>query len=191
MAGFDKSALVGIENVSSNKLQERYLKYRHYYAGIDISGLGGYGKAVYAPLLPLFDQCFERKSMDDIFLITPLLGEKVYLPDHPDFRKGTGEVIDFHIKVLALSLDGVILDENRNAVSSQFLGDVICDVSRHTRSYDFSDRLCFSITVRLFIEMLKDKFSHFGSLITDLSLCDFANEDTLNPKPQKVINIPW
>ena len=109
----------------------------------------------------------------------------------PEFRKETGEVIDFHIKVLALSLDGVILDENRNAVSRQFLGDVICNVGRHTQSYDFSDRLCFSITVRLFIEMLKDKFSHFGNLVTDLSLREFANEDTLNPKPQEVINIPW
>ncbi len=47
-------------------MQERYLKYRHYYAGIDISGFGGYGKAVYAPLLPVFDQWFERKSLDDI-----------------------------------------------------------------------------------------------------------------------------
>jgi signal peptidase I len=191
LAGFEKIAAAGTENVSRNKLQERYLKYRHYYAGMDLSGFGEYGKAVYAPFLPLFDRWFQRKSTDDIFRITPLLGDKVYFPDHPDFRKETGEVIDFHIKVLALSLDGVILDEKRNAVSSQFLGDVICDVSRHTRSYDFSDRVCFSITVRLFIEMLKDKYSHFGSLVTDLSLRDFANEDTLNPKPKEVINIPW
>ena len=191
MTDFEKIALAASEHVGRNKLQERYLKYRHYYANIDISGFGGYGKAVYAPYLPLFDRCFQRKATDDIFLITPLLGENISLPDHPEFRKETGEVIDFHIKVLALSLDGVILDENRNAVSSQFLGNVICNVGRHTRSYDFSDRLCFSITVRLFIEMLKDKFSHFGSLVTDLSLRDFANEDTLNPKPDKVIKIPW
>lgn len=191
MAGFEKNAVVDSENVGCNKLQERYLKYRHYYVGLDLSGYGDYGKAVYAPYLTLFDRWFQRKSPDDISLITPLLGDKVYLYDHPDFRKETGEVIDFHIKVLALSLDGVILDENRNAVSSQFLGNVICNVSRHTRSYDFSDRLCFFITIRLFIEMLKDKFSHFGSFVTDLSLRDFANEDTLNPKPQEVVSIPW
>ena len=179
------------ENSSRNKMEQRYLKYRHYYVGLDLSGYGDYGKAVYAPYLPLFDRWFHRKATDDIFLITPLLGEQLSLPDHPEFRKETGEVIDFHIKVLALSLDGVILDENRNAVSRQFLGDVICNVGRHTQSYDFSDRLCFSITVRLFIEMLKDKFSHFGNLVTDLSLREFANEDTLNPKPQEVINIPW
>lgn len=188
---FEKIALVGSEQVGSSKLKERYLKYRHYYVGLDLSGYGDYGKAVYAPYLPLFDRWFKRKETDDIFLITPLLGEDLTLPDHPNYRKGTGEVIDFHMKVLALSLDGVILDENRNAVSSQFLGDVICNVGRHTRSYDFSDRLCFSITVRLFIKMLKDKFSHFGSLVSDLSLGDFANEDTLNPKPKEVVNIPW
>jgi len=190
LTDFEKIA-AGFENVSRNKLWERYLKYRHYYVDLDLSGFGEYGKAVYAPVLPLFDRWFQRKSTGDIFLITPLLGENLSLPDHPEFRQDTGEVIDFHIKVLALSLDGVILDENRNAVSSQFLGDVICDVSTHTRSYDFSDRLCFCITVRLFIEMLKEKFSHFENLVTDLSLRDFANEDTLNPKPQEVIKIPW
>ena len=188
---FEKIALAGSEQVGRNKLEERYLKYRHYYAGLDLSGFGEYGKAVYAPYLPLFDRWFQRKATDDVFLITPLLGEKLSLPDHPEFRKERGEVIDFHIKVLALSLDGVILDENRNAVSSQFLGDVIYNVGRHTRSYDYSDRVCFSITVRLFVEMLKDTFAHFGSLVSDLSLRDFANEDTLNPKPREVIHIPW
>jgi len=183
--------MVGCEYVSRNKLEERYLKYRHFYVGLDLSGFGDYGRAVYAPLLPLFDQWFERKSMDDIPLITPLLRYKESLHDHPDFRKETGEVIGYHIKVLALSMNGIILDENRNAVSKQVLGNVIFDVSRHTRSYDFSNRLCFSITVRLFIEMLKERFSHFGCPVADLSLCDFANEDTLNPKPQEVINIPW
>jgi len=191
LAGFEKITVTGSENIGRNKLQERYLKYRHYYVGLDLSGFGEYGKAVYAPLLPLFDRWYERKSIDDIPRITPLLGEKFYLPDHPDFRKETGEVIDYHIKVLALSMDGIILDENRNAVSKQFLGDVIHDVSSRTRSYDFSDRLCFSITVRLFMEMLRDKFPHFGSSVTELSLGDFANEDTLNPKPQEVIRIPW
>ncbi len=191
MAGFEKIALVGSENVGRNKLKERYLKYRHYYVGLDLSGFGEYGKAVYAPLLPMFDRWFERKFMDDIPLITPLLGDNVYHHEHSDFRKETGEVIDFHIKVLALSMSGVILYENKNAVSRQFLGDVIYDVSRRTRSYDFSDRLCFFITVRLFIEMLKEKYSHFGRIVTDLSLRDFANEDTLNPKPQEEIRIPW
>ena len=191
MADFEKNAVVGLENVSRNKLQERYLKYRHYYIGLDLSGFGDYGKAVYASLLPLFDRWFEKKSMDDIPRITPLLGDKVYLHDHPDFRKETGKVIGFHIKVLALSMNGVILNENRNAVSKQSLGNVIFDVSRHTRSYDFSNRLCFSITVRMYIEMLRERFSHFGRPVTDLSFRDFANEDTLNPKPQEVIGIPW
>lgn len=183
--------MAGSENVGRHKLEERYLKYRHYYVGLDISGFGEYGKAVYAPLLHMFDHCYERKSIDDIPRITSLLGEKFYLQDHPDFRKETGEVIDFHIKVLALSLDGVILDENRNVVSRQFLGDVIYDVSNYTRSCDFSDRLCFSITVRLFVEMLKDKFSHFGTSVAALSIRDFANDDTLYPKPREEVIIPW
>jgi len=191
LADFEQVAVVGFENAGRNKLQERYLKYRHYYVGLDLSGFGEYSKVVYAPLLPLFDRWFERKSMGDIPRITPLLGEKVYLHDHPDFRKETGELIDFHIKVMALSMNGVILDENRNAVSKQFLRNVIFDVSRHTRSYDFSNRLCFSITVRMYIEMLKERFSHFGRPVTDLSFRDFANEHTLNPKPQEVIGIPW
>jgi hypothetical protein len=191
LANFEKLSAAGSENVSRKKLQERYLKYRHFYANIDMNGFGGYGKAIYTPLLPRFDRWFERKSLDDIPRITRLMKAKIYLHKHPDFRKESGEVIDYHIKVLALSINGVILEENRNAVSRQFLWDVIYDVSRCTRLYDFSDRLCFSITVRLYIEMLKEKFSHFGSPVTDLSLQDFANEDTLNPKPQEVISIPW
>ena len=71
-----KIVTVSSNNGSSNKLHERYLKYRHYYAGIDISGFGGYGRAVYAPLLPVFDRWFERKSLDDIPHIMPLLEEK-------------------------------------------------------------------------------------------------------------------
>ena len=42
-----KIIAVGGRNGRRNKMEERYLKYRHYYAGIDISGYGGYGKAVY------------------------------------------------------------------------------------------------------------------------------------------------
>jgi len=179
----------GCENGNRNKLQERYLKYRHYYVGLDMSGFGGYGKAVYARLLPTFDQWFERKAIDDIPRIIPFIDDKLYLQDHPDFRKERGEVVGFHIRVMALSMDGLILDQNRDAVSRQLLRDIVCNVSSRTRSYDFSDRLCFSITVRLFMEMLKEKFSHFGSEVTDLSLRDFANEDTLNPKPQEIISI--
>jgi len=137
----------------------------------------------------VFDQWFERKSVDDIPEIMPFLEDKSYLDDHPDFRGERGGVISYHIKVMALSMNGLILDQNRDAVSRKLLRDVVFDVRRHTRSYDYSDRLCFSITVRLFIEMLKEKFSHFGSQVTDLSLHDFANGDTLNPKPQPVISI--
>jgi hypothetical protein len=181
--------VAGCENGSRNKLQERYLKYRYYYVGMDVSGFGGYGRAVYDPLLTTFDQWFERKSVEDVPRITPLLEDKSYLRDHPDFRQERGDVIGFHIKVMALSMKGLILDQNRDAVSKQLLRNVVYNVSRHTQSYDFSDRLCFSITVRLFIEMLKENFSHFGSQVTDLSFLDFANEDTLNPKPQQIISI--
>ena len=189
MADVEKIFLMDGGNGSRNKLQERYLKYRHYYVGLDISGFGGYGKAVYVQLLPVFDQWFERKSVDDIPEIMPFLEDKSYLDDHPDFRGERGGVISYHIKVLALSMSGLILDQNRDAVSRQLLRDVVFDVRRHTRSYDYSDRLCFFITVRMFIEMLKEKFSHFGSQVKDLSLHDFANGDTLNPKPQPVISI--
>jgi hypothetical protein len=37
--------------------------------------------------------------------------------------------------------------------------------------------------------MLKEEFSHFGSQVTDLSFHDFANDETLNPKPQQVISV--
>jgi len=191
LADVEKTVLRDGGNGNGNKLQERYLKYRHYYVGFDISGFGGYGRAVYVSLLPTFDQWFERKSLNDIPEIIPFLEDKSYLDDHPDFREERGGVISYHIKVLALSMNGLILDRNRDAVSRQLLRDVVYDVSRHTRSYDFSDRLCFSITVRLFVEMLKEKFSHFGNEVKDLSLHDFANEDTLNPKPQEVASIPW
>ncbi len=189
--GFEKNAMAGCEYVSRNKLEERYLKYRHFYVGLDLSGFGDYGRAVYAILRSLSGLKEDHGISDTLGAQLTFAEYNESLHDHPDFRKETGEVIDFHIKVLALSLDGLILDENRNAISKQFLGNVIFDVSRHTRSYDFSNRLCFSITVRLFIEMLKERFSHFGSPVADLSLCDFANEDTLNPKPQEVIDIPW
>ena len=189
MADVEKIVLMDGGNGNGNKLQERYLKYRHYYTSMDISGFGGYGKAVYVQLLPVFDQWFERKNVEDVPRITPLLEDKSYLRDHPDFRQEREDVIGFHIRVMALSMDGLILDQNRDTVSRQLLRDVVYDVSRRTRSYDFSDRLCFSITVRLFIEMLKKNFSHFGSEVTDLSFLDFANEDTLNPKPQEIISV--
>jgi hypothetical protein len=41
----------------------------------------------------------------------------------------------------------------------------------------------------MFIDMLKEEFSHFGSPVADLSFRDFANEETLTPKPQPVISI--
>jgi hypothetical protein len=184
-------SMAGSEYVNRNKLRARYLKYRYYYVNLDLSGFGEYSKAVYEPLLPKFDQWFERKSIDDIPLITSLLGDNTPLHGYPAFRPETGEVIDFHIKVLALSLDGVILYENRSKISGQFLQEVICNVSKHTQLYDFSDRLCFFITIRLFIEMLKVRFAHFGDIVTALSLRDFANEDTLNPKPREEVRIPW
>jgi hypothetical protein len=180
---------VDCENFSRNKLEERYLKYRNYYAVIDISGYGGYGKAVYTRLFPEFDQWFERKSLDDIPPNITLLEDSSYLIDHPDFRKERGCVVSYHVKVLSLSMIGLIMNQNREVISRQLLQDIIFDVSRHTKSYDFSDRLCFSITVRMFIDMLKEKFSHFGNQVTDLSFRDFANGNTLNPKPQPVISI--
>lgn len=174
-----------------NKLKERYLKYRHYYANLDMSGFGEYGRDIYAPLLPLFDQWFEKRSLDDIPKITPLLGYNVDLNQYPGLRRETGEVISFHIRVIALSLDGVILDENRDIVTKPFLEDVISEVGKYTRSYDFSDRLCFSITVRMFVEMLKNKFSHLGRPFIELSLYDFAMAGTLDPKPREEVIIPW
>ncbi len=121
--------------------------------------------------------------------VIPLLQDKTYLSDHPDYREERGGAISFHIKVLALSMNGLILDHNRDEVSRQLLQDIVVDVSQHTKSYDFSDRLCFSITVGMFINMVKEKFSHFGSPVTDLSFRDFANAETLAPKPQPVISI--
>ena len=118
-----------------------------------------------------------------------MLEDRSYLIDHPDFREERGGVISYHIKVLSLSMIGLIMDQNRDVISGQLLQDIIFDISRHTKSYDFSDRLCFSITVRMFIDMLRENFSHFGSQVTDLSFRDFANGDTLNPKPQPVISI--
>ncbi len=170
-------------------MEERYLKYRHYYAGIDISGLGGYGKAVYASLLPRFDRCYKRKSLDDIPPNITFLEKTVYLVDHPDYRKERGDAISFHIKVMALSMIGLIVNRNKDEVSRQLLRVLINDISRHTKSYDYSECLCFSITVRMFIDMLKEQFSHFGSDVTDLSLCDFASEETLNQKPPPVISV--
>ena len=60
---------VGCENGSRNKMEERYLKYRHYYAGIDILGLGGYGKAVYAPL----SLCLINGIEENLWMIFPAI----------------------------------------------------------------------------------------------------------------------
>lgn len=170
-------------------MQERYLKYRHYYAGIDISGFGGYGKAVYSHLLPVFDQWYEMKDIVDIPPNIDFLEDRLYLVDHPDYREERGGALSFHIKVLALSMIGLIMNHNKDVISSQLLQYIIFDISRRTKSYDYSECLCFSITVRMFIDMLKEEFSYFGSEVTDLSFSDFASEETLNPKPQPVISI--
>lgn len=177
------------EKGNLDKMQERYLKYRHYYAGIDISGFGRYGKAVYAPLLPVFDHWYRRKSLHDVPPNVTFLEDMAYLIDHPDYSRERGVAISFHIKVMALSMTGLIMNHNRDAISRQLLHGIISDVSRRTKSYDYSECLCFSITVRMFIDMVKKDFSHFGSPVTDLSFLDFANEETLTPKPQQVISI--
>ncbi len=178
----------GCENGSRNKMEERYLKYRHYYAGIDIIGFGGYGKAVYAPLFPSFDQWYSRKCLDDVPPNIMLLEDRLYLTDHPDYRQERGSVISFHIKVMALSMVGLIIYYKKDVISRQMLQYVISYVSENTMLYDYSECWCFSITVRMFLDMLKEEFCHFGSQVSDLSICDFANEETLNPKPQPVIN---
>jgi hypothetical protein len=177
------------ENGSRNKMEERYLKYRHYYAGIDILGFGGYGKAVYAPLFPSFDQWYNRKCLDDIPPNIIFLEDKLYLTDHPDYRQERGAVVSFHIKVMALSMIGLILYYNKDAISRQLLQYVISYVSEQTKLYDYSECWCFMITVKMFVDVLKEEFPHFGSQVSDLSICDFANEETLNPKPQPVINM--
>jgi hypothetical protein len=84
---------------------------------------------------------------------------------------------------------GLIVNHNRDAISRQLLQCIISDISTHTKSYNYSERLCFSITMRMFIDTVKEEFSHFGSPVTDLSFCDFANEETLTPKPQPVISV--
>ena len=179
----------GCENGSRNKMEERYLKYRHYYAGIDILGFGEYGKAVYAPLFPSFDQWYSRKSLDDVSPNIIFLEDRLYLTDHPDYRQERGAVISFHIKVMALSMVGLIIYYNKDIISRQLLQYIITYVSEQTMLYDYSECWCFAITVRMFVDMLKEEFSHFGSQVSDLSICNFANEETLNPKPQPVINI--
>ena len=170
-------------------MEERYLKYRHYYAGIDISGFGGYGKAVYSPLLPVFDRCYKGKSLHDVPPNITFLEDRAYLVEHPDYKKERGGAISFHIKVMALSMIGLIVNHNRDAISRQLLQCIICDISTRTKSYNYSECLCFSITVRMFIDTVKEEFSHFGSPVTDLSFYGFANEETLTPKPEPVISV--
>ncbi|NTW07261.1 MAG: hypothetical protein HGA29_05400 [Syntrophaceae bacterium] len=179
----------GSENSRLHKIEERYLKYRYYYAHIDISGFGGYGKAVYDTILPKFDQWYERKSLDDIPANIAFLEERLFLTDHPDYREERGGALSFHVKVLALSMIGFILYHNKDLISKQSLQDIISGVSHRTKSYDYSDRVCFSITVRMFIDLLKEEFSNFGSQVADLSFSDFANEETLNPKPPPSISV--
>lgn len=184
-----RTIAANLQNGSRNKIEERYLKYRYYYAGIDISGFGGYGKAVYSPLLPMFDCWYEKKSLHDVPPNIAFLEDRAYLVDHPDYRKERGGAISFHIKVMALSMIGLIMNYNKDTILWQQLQYIISDVSQHTKSYDYSECLCFSITVRMFIDTVKEEFSHFGNLVTDLSFRDFANEETLKPKPQPVISV--
>lgn len=174
---------------NENKMKERYLKYRHYYADIDIAGFGGYGKTAYESLLPQFDEWYKRKSLSDIPPNIDFLKDRLFFVDHSDYREERGGALSFHIKVLALSMIGLIINSNKDVISKQILQDIIADISNCTKSYDYSDRLCFSITVRMFIDMLKNEFPHFGCMVTDLSFRDFANKETLNPKLQPVINV--
>jgi hypothetical protein len=81
------------------------------------------------------------------------------------------------------------MNYNKDAITRHLFKYIISDVSQQTKSYDYSECLCFSITVRMFVDMLKQEFSHFGNEVSDLSFCDFANEETLNPKPPPVISI--
>ncbi len=175
--------------VGRPKLEARYLKYRHYYVGIDVAGFGGYGKAVYDPLLPLFDQWYRRRSLYDVPPNITFLEDRLYLEDHRDYREERGGAVSFHLKVLALSMVGLIMHYRKDSISRPLFQWIISAVSQQTQSYDYSECVCFSITVRLFIEMIKEEFAHFGNQVSDLSIADFANEETLNPKPQPVISL--
>ena len=137
----------------------------------------------------MFDQWYEMKALVDISPNINFLEDRLFLVDHPDYREERGGAISFHIKVLALSMIGLIMNHNKDVISKQLLQYIIFDISRHTKSYDYSDCVCFSITVRMFLDMLKEEFSHFGNEVTKLSFHDFANEDTLNPKPQHIISV--
>ena len=129
------------------------------------------------------------KALVDIPPNINFLEDRLFLVDHPDYREERGGAISFHIKVLALSMVGLIMNHNKDVISRQLLQYIIFDISQYTKSYDYSECVCFSITVRMFIDMVKEKFSHFGSQVTNLSFRDFANEETLTPKPQPVISI--
>ncbi len=177
------------ENGVRKRIEERYLKYRYYYAGIDIAGFGKYGKAVYDSLLPSFDHWYMKKSISYIPPNIDFLKDRLFLVDHPDYREERGGALSFHVKVLALSMIGLIVSHNKDLISKIILQQIISDISSCTKSYDYSDRVCFSITVKMFINLLKEEFSHFDGIINQLSFCDFANEETLNPKPQPVINV--
>lgn len=129
------------------------------------------------------------KALVDIPPNINFLEDRLFLVDHPDYREERGGSISFHIKVLALSMVGLIMNHNKDVISRQLLQYIIFNISRYTKSYDYSECVCFSITVRMFVDMVKEEFSHFGSQVTELSFRDFANEETLTPKPQPVISI--
>ena len=90
---------------------------------------------------------------------------------------------------MALSIVGLIMYYNKDIISRQLLQYIISCVSKQTKLYDYSECWCFSIAVRMFVDMLKEEFSHLGSQVSDLSICDFSNEETLNPKLQPVISV--
>ena len=129
------------------------------------------------------------KALVDIPPNINFLEDRLFLVDHPDYREERGGSISFHIKVMALSMVGLIMNHNKDVISRQLLQYIIFDISQYTKSYDYSECVCFSITVEMFVDMVKEDFSHFGSQVTELSFRDFANEETLTPKPQPVISI--
>ena len=75
------------------KMQEDTLNTGIYYADIDISGFGGYGKAVYSHLLPVFDQWYMMKDIVDIPSNINFLEDRLYLTDHPDYREERGRFV--------------------------------------------------------------------------------------------------
>ncbi len=64
---------------------------------------------------------YKRKSLHDVPPNITFLEDRAYLVDHPDYRKERGGAISFHIKVMALSMIGLIMNHNKDAISRQQL----------------------------------------------------------------------